>query len=158
MKEFFVAFLFLFFPSIGTSQQADFKPYQGPYLAEVVRVIDGDTIDVRVELWPGLIAEYAVRERGIDAPEVRRVGCEEERDWGLDAKRKLEELYSEGTVVRLDDVERGSFAGRVLADIKRLVPSAQWIPLERDMLSRNLAVEWTPNMKDVPWCLLAQTR
>ncbi|ARE41049.1 Micrococcal nuclease (thermonuclease) s [Rhodovulum sp. P5] len=124
----------------------------------MVRVIDGDTIEVEINLWPGLVARYSVRERGIDAPELRRVACEEERIWAEDARRQLTRLYPEGTIVRLDDVEEDSFSGRVVADIRRLLPSNQWIPLERDMVSRGLAVEWTPKQPDVPWCLLAKTR
>lgn len=56
-------------------QAADIYP--GPYLAELVRVIDGDTLVLRVRLWPGL--EYAgpVRLAGVDTPELRgRQDCE----------------------------------------------------------------------------------
>ena len=46
--------------------------------AEVLRVIDGDTFEARVNLWPGLDITTRVRLRGIDAPEMK-ARCGEER-------------------------------------------------------------------------------
>lgn len=46
---------------------------------EVVRVIDGDTLEARVHLWPGLEMMTRVRLRGIDAPELK-AHCPEERE------------------------------------------------------------------------------
>jgi endonuclease YncB( thermonuclease family) len=36
--------------------------------AEVLRVLDGDTFEARVRLWPGLDVTTKVRLRGVDAP------------------------------------------------------------------------------------------
>lgn len=127
------------------------------YYAKVVRVIDGDTLDVRVALWPGLEAVYAVRVRGVDAPELRRVGCEAERLWGEQAKAQVERLYEVGSTVRLEDVEYDSFSGRVVADVRRW-RSDRWLYLADELVERDLAVAWTPDMPDVPWCLLAESR
>ncbi len=127
------------------------------YYATIVRVIDGDSIAVRVNLWPGLVAEYSVRVRGIDAPELRRVSCEEERIWGEEAKAQVEKLYEAGSTVRLENVEFDAFSGRVLAEVRRW-RSDRWLYLKDDLIDRGLAVEWTPKMDDVPWCLLANTR
>jgi micrococcal nuclease len=127
------------------------------YYAEVLRVIDGDTLDVRVDLWPGLQAVYAVRVRGIDAPELRGVGCEEERVWAQEAKAQVEKLYDVGSRVRLENVAFDAYSGRVDADVRRW-RSDRWIYLADELVERNLAVAWTPDMADVPWCLLAKTR
>jgi micrococcal nuclease len=132
------------------------NPY-AEYYAKVVRVIDGDTIAVSVALWPGLTAEYSVRERGIDAPELRRADCDEERSWAIDAQEELEERYEVGSWVRLENVEYDAFSGRVLADIRRH-RSDRWLYLEKEMIDAKMAVAWTPEMDDVPWCLLAQSR
>ncbi len=43
----------------------------GPYTAIVERVIDGDTLAVRVPVWIGQELTVLVRVRGIDAPERR---------------------------------------------------------------------------------------
>src|ERR1700680_2374477 len=40
------------------------------YSAEVVHVIDGDTFEARVAVWPGIEIKTKVRLRGIDAPEL----------------------------------------------------------------------------------------
>ncbi|MEO2038390.1 MAG: thermonuclease family protein, partial [Martelella sp.] len=45
--------------------------FAGPVSAEVVRVVDGDTIAVEARPWPGQIIETLVRVRGVDTREVR---------------------------------------------------------------------------------------
>jgi len=128
--------------------------FPGPYTATVIRVIDGDTLEVRVELWPGLLADYSIRVRGIDAPELRRVDCEEERLWGEAARNQVRRLYPEGMQIRVENVDKDPFFGRVVADVRRF-RSDRWLFLKDELLERNLAVAWTPQMADVPWCLLA---
>jgi endonuclease YncB( thermonuclease family) len=49
------------------------------YHATVKRVVDGDTIDVRAELWPQFFIETRIRLAGIDTPELHGK-CPEERD------------------------------------------------------------------------------
>src|SRR6516165_711469 len=46
--------------------------------ADVLRVIDGDTFEARVHVWPGLDITTKIRLRGIDAPELR-AKCAAER-------------------------------------------------------------------------------
>lgn len=154
--SFFIASIVICAPLCALATDLS-KPYP-EYTATVVRVIDGDTIEVEVDLWPGLVAQYSIRERGIDAPELRKADCEAEELWAQEARDQLASLYPTGTIVRLDNVERDSFFGRVVADVRRLLPSQQWRTLQFDMVSRGLAVEWEPNQADVSWCLLAQTR
>ena len=132
--------------------------YPGPYRGQVVRVIDADTIEIDVRLWPGLTARYAVRERGIDAPETYRPGCEEERALAEEAADFVRDRYGPGTAVEIDNVEEGTFGGRVLANIGRRAPSGEIVFLQAELLERGLAVTWTPAQDDVPWCLLARTR
>lgn len=43
----------------------------GPYKAELVRVVDGDTIDITIELWPGLTQRARIRLEGVNTPEKR---------------------------------------------------------------------------------------
>ena len=135
-------------------------PVENPYSeyhATVVKVIDGDTLSVSVALWPGLTAEYSVRQRGIDAPELRRADCAKEREWAVEAKEQLERLYDVGTLVRLENVEYDVYSGRVIADVRRWV-SDRWRKLDEEMIKAGMAVAWTPDMDDVPWCLLSETR
>jgi micrococcal nuclease len=127
------------------------------YYAQVVRVIDGDTLDVRVDLWPGLQAVYSVRVRGIDAPELRRSGCQAEKAWAEEARAQVAKLYDIGSRIRLENVEYDAFAGRVVADVRRW-RSDRWIYLADELVERGLAEAWAPEMADIDWCLLAETR
>lgn len=127
--------------------------FTGPYEAEIVRVIDGDTVEVSVALWPGLRAEYYVRVSGIDAPELHRPDCAAEEQWTLEAKEQAEKLYPVGQIVQLRDVSYDAFAGRVVADVRRW-RSDRWLPFALEMVERELAVEWQPGQDPVPWCLL----
>lgn len=90
----------------------------GPVPAEVVRVIDADTIAVKARVWPGHSVETRVRLAGIDAPETRRPDCEAERALGERATALVAELLPPGSQVSLYEIELGSFAGRVLARIE----------------------------------------
>lgn len=139
--------------------------FPGPYDAEVVRILDGDTVSVRVAIWPGLVAEYSVRIRRIDAPEILRPDCEAERIWGENAREVAERLWIDlperrrlrgepEPRVRLRNVQYDVFSGRVVGDLQRW-RSGRWVSFSRDMLERNMAVEWEPGRPTVPWCLLA---
>ncbi|WP_135448968.1 MULTISPECIES: thermonuclease family protein [Tabrizicola] len=131
-----------------TSHQTIFP---GPYDAEVVQVIDGDTLEVIVALWPGLRAEYRVRVRGIDAPELYRPACREEAELAEVARQQAERLYPPGTAVQLRDVSYDAFAGRVVADIRRW-RTDRWLPLGKELMDRGLAVEWDPRQSAFVWC------
>lgn len=140
---------------VNVSKRATVFP--GPYVAEIVRIIDGDTVAVSVALWPGLRADYSVRVRGIDAPEILRPDCEEERAWGEQARAQAERLYPPGQEVRLHNVSYDAFSGRVVADIRRW-RSDRWLSFANEMLERSMAVEWAPRQANVAWCLLALER
>ncbi len=128
--------------------------FSGPYAAEVVRVVDGDTLDMRIAIWPGLVAEYAVRVRGIDAPETFRPGCEAERAAGEEAAQTVAQIYGPGTDTRLREVSYDPFYGRVVAEVRRDAGAEEWTSLADELLERELVQAWTPGMNPVPWCLL----
>ncbi len=75
----------------------------GPIQAEVLRVIDGDTIEVRAKIWLDQYIETNVRLAGLDAPEMRGK-CEREKALARKAKAQLEELVKPGSRVRLTEV------------------------------------------------------
>ncbi len=107
-----IIFLTLAFVPAAEAQRV----ISGPVEAEVVRVIDGDTIEVRAFIWPGHSVETRVRLADVDAPELRRVSCEEEREAGFAAKAFVEGLLAgNGMRVQISEVRLGSFAGRVIA-------------------------------------------
>ncbi len=89
-------------------------PLRMVYPAEVVRVIDGDTFEARVKVWPGMEAVTRVRLRGVDAPEMK-ARCDDERVKALAAKDALSQMLSEGAV-DLANVSQDKYGGRVDAD------------------------------------------
>lgn len=81
--------------------------------AEVLRVLDGDTFEARVNLWPGLEVTTRVRLRGIDAPEMK-ARCGEERMKAEAARDALRNLLDQGDV-GISNVTLDKYGGRVLA-------------------------------------------
>ena len=84
------------------------------YSAEVLKIVDADTIDIRIDL--GLSVQVNIRTRlhRIDAWEVRG----EEREKGLLAKARVEELIPVGTEVTVNTHKdkKGKY-GRYLVEI-----------------------------------------
>jgi endonuclease YncB( thermonuclease family) len=139
----------------AASSQEIPSPYS-EYYGTVERIIDGDTMVVRVDLWPGLEAIYAVRARNIDAPELRGANCSEELAWAEEAKAQAERLYAPGTTVRIENVELDSF-GRAVAEIRRW-RSDRWMYFGDEMTERGMAEAWQEGWEDIDWCLLAANR
>lgn len=90
------------------------------YRAHVNRVVDGDTVDVDIELGFGIVlTDERVRVMGIDTPESR-TSDKVEKIFGLAAKERLKELLGKTTILKTEinkDGEdmKGKF-GRVLGD------------------------------------------
>ena len=82
--------------------------------AEVLRVLDGDTFEARVHLWPGLDITTRVRLRGIDAPEFK-ARCAEERVKAEAARDALRSILDQGEV-GISRVTLDKYGGRVVAD------------------------------------------
>lgn len=95
------------------------EPIAGPVKAEVVRVIDGDTVEVRARPWLGMVVETRVRILGLDTPEKGRLAkCESERELGEAASEKMHGLLAPGATVTLHDVQQDKYGGRVVARIE----------------------------------------
>ena len=86
---------------------------------EVDRVVDGDTIDVTIDLGFDILYKTRVRLYGINAPESRTRDLEE-KERGLAAKERLSEVLNHATHMRhhliLQTKEKGKF-GRYLGII-----------------------------------------
>lgn len=81
---------------------------------EVVRVVDGDTFEARVHLWPGLEMTTRVRLRGIDAPEMKGA-CAEEFRMAEASSEALRALLADGDVA-IFNIGPDKYNGRVVAD------------------------------------------
>jgi micrococcal nuclease len=88
---------------------------QTVYPADVVRVIDGDTFQARVQVWPGLSVDTKVRLRGIDAPELH-ARCADEYAKAQVARVALETILAAGGVT-ISRVRIDKYGGRVDAAV-----------------------------------------
>lgn len=89
---------------------------EGPVSAQVIRVIDGDTLLVSARPWPQQSIEVYVRLRGIDTPELKSK-CERGQDAAAEAKRLLEELAAASGTVKLTRIDADKYFGRIVADV-----------------------------------------
>lgn len=87
----------------------------GPVNAEVLRVVDGDTLLVAARPWPQQIVEVYVRLRDIDAPEIKS-DCGAIHKAGEKAKAALAEMVGDRNI-RLTRISGDKYFGRVLAEV-----------------------------------------
>lgn len=87
----------------------------GPVPAIVDRVVDGDTIQVRAQIWLGQSLTVRVRIEGVDAPELE-ARCPEERRMAEEARDFLAQRLTGGKV-RLSGVAYDKYGGRVRAAV-----------------------------------------
>ena len=83
---------------------------------EIVKVVDGDTVDVIIDLGFGLFKKERCRIAGIDTPEKRTRDLREKR-LGLDATSYAEQWFSEGDII-IRTQKDGKY-GRMLAWVYR---------------------------------------
>ena len=90
------------------------------YNAKVLRIVDGDTLDVDIDLGFGVwIHKERIRLEGIDTPESRTRDLEEKK-FGLLSKEYVRNLLPVGSIVKLvckSYDSKGKF-GRILGDIE----------------------------------------
>jgi endonuclease YncB( thermonuclease family) len=82
---------------------------------DVIRTIDGDTFEARVNVGPGLDLTTRVRLRGIDAPELK-AACPQELQMAEAASDALRGLLGEGEVT-IFNIGPDKYQGRVVADV-----------------------------------------
>lgn len=91
----------------------------GPVEAEVVRVIDGDTVEVRAFPWLNVAVTTRVRVLGIDTPEKgARAKCAGEAALADRASAAARAALPEGAKVRLSDIQPDKYGGRVVASVE----------------------------------------
>lgn len=85
------------------------------YNVNVTRVVDGDTVDVDIDLGFGMIyKKQRVRMMGIDTPESRTRDLEE-KFYGKQSKAHLVSILAEGDIQLLSH-DKGKF-GRILGEL-----------------------------------------
>lgn len=117
----------------------------GPIPAAVLRVVDGDTVEVAAHIWLGQEVRVAVRLAGIDTPELRGA-CAREQKLARDARALLAQA-AEATPVTLHDVETDKYGGRVRADLR----DAQGVSLSHRLIAAGLARPYDGGRR-ASWC------
>ena len=88
---------------------------EGPVPAIVTRVIDGDTIEVRAQIWLEQEILVKVRLAGVDASE-RNAACDEARRMAKQARDLVVQLV-EGARVLLVRIRGDKYFGRVIGHV-----------------------------------------
>ena len=114
------------------------------YRCKIDRVVDGDTVDVDIDLGFGIwLRKERVRLYGIDTPESRTRDLEEKK-YGLAAKSFVQDLLPVGSMqtLRTRKDDKGKF-GRILGEFvvyDTLVDAL--ITLNQIMIDRHYGVEY----------------
>ena len=123
------------------------------YRCNVVKVVDGDTVDVDIDLGFGVwLKDERVRMMGIDTPESR-TSDKVEKLFGLAAKEKLKSILGENPVLKTQvnkDGEdmKGKF-GRILGDFSVYhVATDSWRMATEILIEEGHAVPYMGGNKD----------
>jgi micrococcal nuclease len=96
------------------------EPTYGPYHASVIKVLDGDTVQLEVGLWPGLTQRINLRLVGVNTPEKRGPkvsNCEKKA--GQDATTFTQRWLQGVKEVTISEVRHDKYAGRALGRLRR---------------------------------------
>lgn len=111
------------------------------YHCVITKIIDGDTIDVDIDLgFDCWLHKQRIRLYGIDTPESRTRDLEEKK-YGLAAKAFVEKFIPLGSTALLNTKEKGKY-GRYLGDFK---VKNQWLCTE--LLKHRHAVRYEGQSK-----------
>lgn len=137
-------------PPAASAAASAFSPrrdvIQGPITGEVLDILDGDTVAVRVHVWIGQTIETHVRIDGIDTPEIKGK-CEKERLMAQSAKQEIARLLASSGTINLFDIKLEKYAGRVLAKAS----NDQGVNIAEHMISKGLARPYA-GAKRAGWC------
>ena len=113
------------------------------YSCKILRVVDGDTVDVDIDLGFGVwMHKERVRLHGIDTPESRTKDLEEKK-YGLLAKEQIQAFMPIGSMQTLVTVKdkTGKF-GRILGEILVEGNLHQTVSVNKTLLIEGHAVEY----------------
>jgi endonuclease YncB( thermonuclease family) len=122
--------------------------FAGPFQADLLRVVDGDTVEARVRIWFGQDITTLVRIKGIDAPELH-ARCAQEARGAQQARDYLIDLAKQKTLV-LRDVSVDKYGGRVVASVG-LVDAYGTTDVSASMLKQGLVRPYQGGKRD-NWC------
>ncbi len=86
------------------------------YNADLIRIIDGDTVDCWIDLGFDIRIKERVRLAGIDAPETRTRDLEEKKK-GLESKKWLEDNLEPSFILATTTYNRTGKYGRTIGNL-----------------------------------------
>jgi len=86
------------------------------YAGELLRVVDGDTLRVRIETTPDHYWTPSIRFLNVDSPELKGK-CENERGMARMAKDFVERLLPPASYVTVTKVKLDKYGGRYLGEV-----------------------------------------
>jgi len=119
---------------------------------EIVRVVDGDTVDILVDLGFGLTKKERVRVAGIDTPESRTRDLYEKK-LGKEAAAYLTEQLEDGDIIIR--TEKDGKYGRMLG---WLYKEGQTISIQEDMINRGYGWAYDGGKKEKSYEELKEKR
>jgi endonuclease YncB( thermonuclease family) len=163
MKIFFWALFLSMLPTISLAQGKpngdperieNGKPDYHQYEGEIIEIKDADTVTVKIHLLPGLEYTVDVRSKGVDAPELHRPKCDWERTIANEAKLAIEKRFPVGSWVYIENLDEGSFSGRIIADIKQRYANDRWRTVTKVLLEEKEGRWGVPYIRgeDFDWC------
>ena len=120
------------------------------YNATIRRVVDGDTVDVTLDLGFDILYNSRIRLHGIDTPESRTRDLEEKK-YGLAAKAFVEAHLPVGSIRKLTTVkDKTGKYGRILGKFKAYDSYTDaWVNLNQWMIIKHLGVEYSGQSKEL---------
>lgn len=123
------------------------------YKTKVVKIVDGDTVDVDIDLGFGIwMKNERVRIMGIDTPESRTRDLVEKK-FGLAAKERLKQLLGDKPVLKTQIAKNGEDMkgkfGRILGDFDVYdAKTDSWKPVTKVLIEEGHAVDYYGGSKE----------
>lgn len=120
-----------------------------PYDYKVIRVIDGDTVEIEAPFLPIELKQVLkVRILGVDTPEKGKFArCDQENMMSLQAKLFTEQEISNAKKVQVKIKSWDKYGGRILGDL-----ILDGDPLSKRLIANGYAIEYNGEKKTKDWC------
>jgi micrococcal nuclease len=97
------------------------------YYGNVVKVVDGDTYDIKIDLGFNITIKQRFRLLGVDCQETKliRGTTEEQKGAGLSAKEFVKTLFADNSYVKIVSHKTDKY-GRYLAEVYKQDSNNEW--------------------------------
>jgi len=110
------------------------------YKAKLVRVINGDTLDIEIDLGFDLVIKQRLKLYGINTPDSRSTDVETKRK-GLDVKQRLIDILTKEFKVETMLNKRGKY-GRILGKVYIVDEKDNEVCINELLVDEGLAVRY----------------